>query len=166
MIFGALAGAMVWNLITWWGGIALSSSHALVGARVGADVTRAGLSAIVWSGLSRTLYPIGRLPVAGVMLGVPPVLLANWLIVCSNPAFVDGFVRRLRLLTVALFSLDHVSVDARKVSGVIAVLLNANGSLREFAEPSSIILSCCMDMGHGTMWRGWCIVHTMGSWFI
>jgi phosphate/sulfate permease len=100
------------------------------------------------------------------MLGVLPVLLARWLIVCGNPAFVDRFDRRLRLPTVALFSLDQVSIDTRKLSGVIAVLLCANGSHREFTVPSSIILSCCMDMGHGTMWWGRCIVHTMGSWFI
>jgi len=163
VIFGALAGAISWNLITWWGGIPSSSSHALVGGIVGAGVTKAGFSAIVWSGLSKTLYAIVLSPVTGFILGILLVILVSWLFVRSNPAFADGFFRKLQLVTAALFSLGHGSNDAQKTAGIIAVLLYSNGFYQEFTVPGWVILSCYVVMGLGTMLGGWRIVHTMGS---
>lgn len=163
VIFGALAGAISWNLITWWGGIPSSSSHALVGGIVGAGVTKAGFSAIVWSGLSKTLYAIVLSPVTGFILAILLVILVSWLFVRANPAFADGFFRKLQLLTAALFSLGHGSNDAQKTAGIIAVLLYSNGFYQEFTVPGWVILSCYLVMGLGTMLGGWRIVHTMGS---
>jgi len=163
VIFGALAGAISWNLITWWGGIPSSSSHALVGGIVGAGVTKAGFSAIVWNGLSKTLYAIVLSPVTGFILGILLVILVSWLFVRSNPAFADGFFRKLQLVTAALFSLGHGSNDAQKTAGIIAVLLYSNGFYQEFTVPGWVILSCYLVMGLGTMLGGWRIVHTMGS---
>lgn len=163
VIFGALAGAISWNLITWWGGIPSSSSHALVGGIVGAGVTKAGFSAIVWSGLSKTLYAIVLSPVTGFILGILLVILVSWLFVRSNPSFADGVFRKLQLLTAALFSLGHGSNDAQKTAGIIAVLLYSNGFYQEFTVPGWVILSCYVVMGLGTMLGGWRIVHTMGS---
>lgn len=163
VIFGALAGAIAWNLITWWGGIPSSSSHALVGGIVGAGVTKAGFSAIVWGGLSKTLYAIVLSPFTGFVLGIIFVILVSWLFVRANPAFADGFFRKLQLLTAALFSLGHGSNDAQKTAGIIAVLLYSNGFYEEFTVPGWVILSCYVVMGLGTMLGGWRIVHTMGS---
>jgi inorganic phosphate transporter, PiT family len=163
VIFGALAGAIGWNLITWWGGIPSSSSHALVGGIVGAGVTKSGFSAIVWSGLSKTLYAIVLSPVTGFILGILLVILVSWLFVRANPAFADGFFRKAQLVTAALFSLGHGSNDAQKTAGIIAVLLYSNGFYSEFTVPGWVILSCYIVMGLGTMLGGWRIVHTMGS---
>jgi len=152
VVFGALMGAISWNLITWWGGIPSSSSHALVGGIVGAGVTKAGFSAIVWSGLSKTLYAIVLSPFTGFILGVLMVVLVSWLFVRANPA-----------MTSALYSLGHGSNDAQKTAGIIAVLLYSNGIYSEFTVPGWVILSCYTVMGVGTMLGGWRIVHTMGS---
>jgi inorganic phosphate transporter, PiT family len=163
VVFGALAGAIAWNLITWWGGIPSSSSHALVGGIVGAGVTKAGTSAIVWGGLSKTLYAIVLSPFTGFVLGILMVILVSWLFVRANPAFADGFFRKAQLVSSALYSLGHGSNDAQKTAGIIAVLLYSNGVYSEFTVPGWVILSCYTVMGLGTMLGGWRIVHTMGS---
>jgi inorganic phosphate transporter, PiT family len=163
VVFGALMGAISWNLITWWGGIPSSSSHALVGGIIGAGVTKSGTSAIVWGGLSKTLYAIVLSPFTGFVLGILMVVLVSWLFVRSNPAFTDGLFRKLQLVSSALYSLGHGSNDAQKTAGIIAVLLYSNGFYKEFTVPSWVILSCFTVMGLGTMLGGWRIVHTMGS---
>jgi inorganic phosphate transporter, PiT family len=163
VVFGALMGAISWNLITWWGGIPSSSSHALVGGIVGAGVTKAGFDAIVWSGLSKTLYAIVLSPFTGFVLGVLMVVLVSWLFLRANPAMTDGLFRKLQLVSSALYSLGHGSNDAQKTAGIIAVLLYTNGVYSEFTVPGWVILSCYTVMGLGTMLGGWRIVHTMGS---
>jgi inorganic phosphate transporter, PiT family len=163
VVFGALMGAITWNLITWWGGIPSSSSHALVGGIVGAGVTKAGFGAIVWSGLSKTLYAIVLSPFTGFILGILMVILVSWLFVRANPAYTDGVFRKLQLVSSALYSLGHGSNDAQKTAGIIAVLLYSNGVYSEFTVPGWVILSCYTVMGVGTMLGGWRIVHTMGS---
>ncbi len=163
IVFGALTGAITWNAITWWAGIPSSSSHALIGGIVGAGVAKAGFSAIVWSGLSKTLYAIVLSPFTGFLLGVLLVLLVSWLFVRANPAFADGFFRKLQLVTAALYSLGHGSNDAQKTAGIIAVLLFSHGVYEEFTVPGWVILSCYAVMGLGTLMGGWRIVHTMGS---
>jgi len=163
VIMGALAGAIGWNLITWWGGIPSSSSHALVGGIVGAGVTKAGFGAIVWSGLSKTLYAIVLSPVTGFILGIVLIVLVSWLFLRSNPAFADALFRKLQLVSAALYSLGHGSNDAQKTAGIIAVLLYSNGVYSEFTIPAWVVFSCYAAMGLGTMLGGWRIVHTMGS---
>jgi inorganic phosphate transporter, PiT family len=163
VVFGALMGAITWNLITWWGGIPSSSSHALVGGIVGAGVTKAGFDAIVWSGLSKTLYAIVLSPFTGFILGILMVILVSWLFMRANPAMTDGLFRKLQLVSSALYSLGHGSNDAQKTAGIIAVLLYTNGVYSEFTVPGWVILSCYTVMGLGTMLGGWRIVHTMGS---
>jgi inorganic phosphate transporter, PiT family len=163
VVFGALAGAIAWNLITWWGGIPSSSSHALVGGLVGAGVAKAGFGAIVWGGLSKTIYAIVLSPFTGFILGVLMVVLVSWTFLRANPAFSDGFFRKAQLVSSALYSLGHGSNDAQKTAGIIAVLLYSNGVYSEFTVPSWAILACYSVMGIGTMLGGWRIVHTMGS---
>ena len=163
VVFGALAGAIAWNLITWWGGIPSSSSHALVGGIVGAGVTKAGFGAIVWGGLSKTVVAIVLSPLTGFILGILLVILVSWLFIRANPLFADAVSRRLQLVSSALYSLGHGSNDAQKTAGIIAVLLYANGVYSEFVVPPWVIFSCYTVMGLGTMLGGWRIVHTMGS---
>lgn len=163
VVCGALAGAIAWNLITWWFGIPSSSSHALIGGVVGAGVAKAGFNVIQWSGLSKTLYAIVLSPLTGFILGMLLMLLVSWLFVRSNPAFADGLFRKLQLVSAALYSIGHGSNDAQKTAGVIAVLLFSNGVYSEFTVPPWVILSCYAVMGLGTMTGGWRIVHTVGS---
>lgn len=163
VIFGALMGAIVWNVLTWRLGIPSSSSHALVGGIIGAGVAKAGFGAIVWGGLSKTLIAIVLSPVTGFILGILLVVLVSWLFVRANPAKTDSLFRKLQLVSSALYSIGHGSNDAQKTAGIIAVLLFANGYYEEFTVPTWVVLSCFTVMGVGTMLGGWRIVHTMGS---
>ena len=163
VIFGALMGAIVWNVLTWRLGIPSSSSHALVGGIIGAGVAKAGFGAIVWGGLSKTLIAIVLSPVTGFILGILLVVLVSWLFVRANPARTDSLFRKLQLVSSALYSIGHGSNDAQKTAGIIAVLLFANGYYEEFTVPTWVVLSCFTVMGIGTMLGGWRIVHTMGS---
>jgi inorganic phosphate transporter, PiT family len=163
VVFGALIGAITWNLITWYYGIPSSSSHALIGGIVGAGVAKAGFGAIVWSGLSKTLYAIVLSPFTGFFLGVLLMVLVSWLFVRANPAFADSLFRKLQLISAALYSLGHGSNDAQKTAGIISVLLFSNGIYKEFTVPGWVVLSCYSVMGLGTLLGGWRIVHTMGS---
>jgi inorganic phosphate transporter, PiT family len=163
VVFGALFGAIAWNLITWYFGIPSSSSHALIGGIVGAGVAKAGFDAIVWGGLSKTLYAIVLSPFTGMVLGLLLMVLVSWLFIRSNPAFADGLFRKLQFVSAALYSLGHGSNDAQKTAGIISVLLFSNGVYSEFTVPAWVIFSCYVVMGLGTMLGGWRIVHTMGS---
>jgi inorganic phosphate transporter, PiT family len=163
VVFGALSGAIAWNLITWWGGIPSSSSHALIGGIVGAGVAEAGTGAIVWNGLSKTIYAIVLSPMTGFLLAILFMVLVAWLFMRVNPTFADGLFRKLQLVSAALYSLGHGSNDAQKTAGIIAVLLYSNGVYSEFTVPGWVILSCYTVMGLGTLTGGWRIVHTMGS---
>jgi inorganic phosphate transporter, PiT family len=163
VVFGALTGAISWNLITWYFGIPSSSSHALIGGIIGAGVTKAGFGAIVWGGLSKTLYAIVLSPVTGFVLGILFMILVSWLFLKANPAFADGFFRKAQFVSAALYSLGHGSNDAQKTAGIISVLLFSNGVYSEFTVPGWVILSCYTVMGFGTLMGGWRIVHTMGS---
>lgn len=163
VVFGALAGAIGWNLITWWFGIPSSSSHALVGGILGAGVTKAGFGSIVWDGLSKTLYAIVLSPFTGFVLGILLIIFVSWLFLRANPGFADRLFRKLQLISSALYALGHGSNDAQKTAGIIAVLLYSNGVYSEFTVPAWVIFSCYTVMGLGTMLGGWRIVHTMGS---
>jgi PiT family inorganic phosphate transporter len=164
VIFGALMGAICWNLITWWLGIPSSSSHALIGGLAGAGVTKAGIGAIVWSGLGITGAAIVLSPLLGFVLALLLVLAVSWIFVRSTPLSVNNTFRTLQLLSASLYSLGHGGNDAQKTMGIIAVLLYSQGALGEsFYIPLWVVLSCQTAMGLGTLIGGWRIVHTMGS---
>src|SRR5436190_18720176 len=164
VIFGALMGAISWNIITWWVGIPSSSSHALIGGLVGAGMTKAGSSAIVWNGLGKTAAAIVLSPLSGFILAMLLFLLVSWLFVRYTPFAVDSTFRSLQFLSASLYSLGHGGNDAQKTMGIITVLLYSQGYLGgEFHVPTWVMLSCYAAMGLGTLVGGWRIVHTMGS---
>ena len=164
VIFGALMGAICWNLLTWWLGIPSSSSHALIGGLAGAGMMKAGLTAIVWSGLGVTAAAIVLSPLLGFLLALLLVLIVSWAFVRSTPSAVDNTFRTLQLVSAALYSLGHGGNDAQKTMGIIAVLLFSQGFLGSaFYVPFWVILTCQAAMGLGTLLGGWRIVHTMGS---
>jgi inorganic phosphate transporter, PiT family len=164
VIFGALMGAISWNLITWWAGIPSSSSHALIGGLLGAGITRAGIEAVVWKGVLTTGAAIVVSPLTGFFLALLLVLGISWLFVRATPRAVDSTFRRLQLVSAALYSLGHGGHDAQKTMGIIAVLLFSQGHLgSEFYVPFWVVITCQAAMGLGTLFGGWRIVHTMGS---
>jgi PiT family inorganic phosphate transporter len=164
VIFGALMGAISWNLITWWGGIPSSSSHALIGGLLGAGIAKAGGVAIVWKGVIKTASAIVLSPLTGFVLALLLMLLVSWLFVRANPRSVDGIFRYLQFVSASLYSLGHGGNDAQKTMGIIAVLLFSQGHLgSEFHVPFWVVITCQAAMGLGTLLGGWRIVHTMGS---
>jgi inorganic phosphate transporter, PiT family len=164
VIFGALMGAICWNLITWWLGIPSSSSHALIGGLAGAGVMKAGLGVIVWSGLGITGAAIVLSPLLGFCLALVLVLAVSWIFVRTTPLAVDNTFRALQFVSASLYSLGHGGNDAQKTMGIIAVLLYSQRALGdEFYIPLWVILSCQAAMALGTLFGGWRIVHTMGS---
>lgn len=164
VIFGALMGAISWNVITWWAGIPSSSSHALIGGLVGAGVTKAGGAAVVWTGLSKTAAAIVLSPMTGFFLALMLVLAVSWLFLRVNPHTVDSSFRSLQFVSASLYSLGHGGNDAQKTMGIIAVLLFSQGHLgSEFHVPFWVVITCQAAMGLGTLMGGWRIVHTMGS---
>jgi inorganic phosphate transporter, PiT family len=164
VIFGALVGAIAWNLITWRFGIPSSSSHALVGGIVGAGTAKAGIGAIVWSGLGKTLLAIVLSPALGLLLALLLVLVVSWVFSRSTPFAVDSTFRILQFGSASLYSLGHGGNDAQKTMGIIAVLLYSQGMLEGgFHVPLWVVLACQAAMAFGTLFGGWRIVHTMGS---
>ncbi|MET0599505.1 MAG: inorganic phosphate transporter [Mesorhizobium sp.] len=164
VIFGALTGAIVWNIVTWAYGIPSSSSHALIGGLVGGGVAKAGTGAIVWAGLLKTAAAIVLSPLSGFVLALVLVLIVSWVFVKATPFAVDSTFRTLQFVSAALYSLGHGGNDAQKTMGIIAVLLFSQGHLGdEFYVPFWVVLSCQAALAIGTLFGGWRIVHTMGS---
>ena len=164
VIFGALMGAISWNLITWFFGLPSSSSHALIGGLVGGGVAAAGFPAIEWAGLSKTVFAIFLSPATGFVLALLLILIVSWLVVKRTPFAVDTTFRRLQFVSASLYSLGHGGNDAQKTMGIIAVLLFSQGLTGpEFTVPFWVVLSCQIAMALGTLLGGWRIVHTMGS---
>lgn len=164
IVFGALMGAITWNLATWWGGIPSSSSHALIGGMLGAGIAKAGASAVVWSSVLKTVAAIILSPLVGFFLALILVLAVSWIFVRSTPFVVDKTFRVLQLGSAALYSLGHGGNDAQKTMGIIAGLLYSEGYLgSSFHVPLWVILSCQAAMAIGTYVGGWRIVRTMGS---
>jgi PiT family inorganic phosphate transporter len=163
VVFAALTGAIVWDLITWWVGIPSSSSHALIGGLAGAAVAKAGTGVLDVSGLTKISISIVLSPMLGLVLGFGLMVLVFWLFRRSTPLRVDSWFRRGQLVSAALYSLGHGGNDAQKTMGIIAVLLYANGFLgSEFYVPFWVVLACHAAMGFGTLTGGWRIVRTMG----
>jgi PiT family inorganic phosphate transporter len=163
VIFGALMGAIVWNIVTWTLGIPSSSSHALIGGLVGAGAAKAGFGAIVWSGLGKTAAAIVLSPLLGFLLALLLTLIVSWIFVRSTPYAVDATFRWLQFVSASLYSLGHGGNDAQKTMGIIAVLLYSQGHIGEFHVPFWVVIACQAAMGLGTLFGGWRIVHTMGS---
>jgi PiT family inorganic phosphate transporter len=164
VVFGALMGAISWNLITWALGIPSSSSHALIGGLVGAGTAKVGISAIVWNGLAKTSAAIVLSPFTGFVLAMLLFLIVSWLFRRYTPYAVDRIFRLLQFVSASLYSLGHGGNDAQKTMGIITVLLYSQGYLGgEFHVPFWVMFSCYAAMGLGTLIGGWRIVHTMGS---
>ena len=164
VVFGALVGAMFWNIVTWLKGIPSSSSHALVGGLVGAGVAHAGLTGIQWSGLNKTLIAIVLSPTLGMLLAMLIMLVTSWLGVRATAAGADRTFRFLHLGSSAMYSLGHGLNDAQKTMGIIAVLLYSTGYLKgEFHVPHWVALACYVAIGLGTLSGGWKIIETMGT---
>lgn len=164
VIFSALVGAIVWNVVTWIFGIPSSSSHALVGGLLGAGLAKVGLSAVVWSGVLKTAAAIVLSPLVGFLLALLLVLIVSWICRRATPFGVDRTFRILQFASASLYSLGHGGNDAQKTMGIIALLLYSQGYLGgEFHVPLWVVLSCHGAIALGTLSGGWRIVHTMGS---
>jgi len=167
VIFAGLIGAIVWDLITWYFGLPTSSSHALIGGYAGAAITKAGWSAILFSGWTKTLIFIVLAPLIGMTLGFALMVAILWIFHTTSPGRVDKWFRRLQLLSAAAYSLGHGGNDAQKTMGIIAGALVAGGYLGldngHLPIPLWVILSAHAAIALGTLSGGWRIIHTMGS---
>lgn len=164
VVFGALIGAMFWNIVTWLKGIPSSSSHALVGGIVGAGVAHAGLSGIEWTGLNKTLIAIVLSPTLGMILSMLIMLATSWMGVRATAAGAERTFQSLHLVSSATYSIGHGLNDAQKTMGIIAVLLYSTGHLQgEFHVPHWVAISCYIAIGLGTLTGGWRIIETMGT---
>jgi inorganic phosphate transporter, PiT family len=164
VIFGALAGAIVWQIVTQRLGIPSSSSHALIGGLVGAGLAKAGVNAVVWSGVGKTVAAIFLSPGLGLILALLLMLMVSWIFVRLTPYGVDNIFRRVQFVSASLYALGHGGNDAQKTMGIIAVLLYSQGSLgAKFYIPFWVVIACQVAMAAGTMAGGWRIVKTMGS---
>jgi inorganic phosphate transporter, PiT family len=163
VIFGGLAGAIIWDLITWYYGLPTSSSHALVGGYAGAAVAKAGFGAIVAGGWTKTIIFIFLSPLIGLVAGLGLMVGIHWLFRWTPPSRVDRWFRRLQLLSAAFFSLNHGANDAQKTMGIIAGVLFTAGYIQEFHIPFWVVLIAHTAIGLGTLAGGWRIIHTMGS---
>ncbi|MEI2301170.1 inorganic phosphate transporter [Ensifer sp. MJa1] len=164
VIFAALMGAIVWNIVTWLFGIPSSSSHALIGGLVGAGLASTGFSSIVWTGLLKTVGAIFMSPAIGFFLALLLVLIVSWIFVRQTPFAVDRTFRVMQFVSASLYSLGHGGNDAQKTMGIIAVLLFSQGYLgSEFYVPFWVVITCQAAIALGTLFGGWRIVHTMGS---
>ncbi|MSO99342.1 MAG: inorganic phosphate transporter [Rhodospirillaceae bacterium] len=164
VIFGALTGAITWNLLTWWWAMPSSSSHALIGGLVGAGTAKAGATGIVWTGLGKTVAGIVLSPAVGLGLAMAMMLVVAWMFRRITPFVADKIFRPLQFVAAALYSLGHGANDAQKTMGIIAALLYSQGMLDgSFHVPFWVVLSCQAAMGIGTLLGGWRIVRTMGG---
>jgi PiT family inorganic phosphate transporter len=165
VVFGALVGAITWNVVTWYYGIPSSSSHALIGGIVGAVIAKAGVGSLIATGVGKTVIFIFVSPVLGFLLGSLMMVLVFNVFRRATPSRVDGWFRRLQLVSAGAYSLGHGGNDAQKTIGIIWMLLIASGysSVSDASPPSWVILVCYFAIGAGTMFGGWRIVQTMGQ---
>jgi inorganic phosphate transporter, PiT family len=165
VIFGALIGAIAWNVITWWYGIPSSSSHALIGGIVGATIAKAGFEPLIAAGILKTVAFIFISPMMGFLLGSLLMVAVAWIFRRTSPLKVDQGFRRMQLVSAGLYSLGHGGNDAQKTIGVIWLLLISAGyvGVADKAPPAWVIWSCYLAIGLGTLFGGWRIVKTMGQ---
>jgi inorganic phosphate transporter, PiT family len=162
VILAGLIGAIVWNLFTWYYGIPVSSSHALIGGYGGAAVAKLGFGVIIWSGYEKVVLFIFLAPVIGFVLGLFNMLVTSWVVRNKKPRQVDKVFRRLQLVSAAFYSFGHGSNDAQKTMGIIVSVLVAANYQGEFHVPIWVVIACYTAIGLGTMFGGWRIVKTMG----
>jgi PiT family inorganic phosphate transporter len=171
VVFAALMGAIVWNLLTWWWGLPSSSSHALAGGMIGATLPALGAGGLIGSGILKITLFIVLSPLIGMTLGAALMTLTAWLVRKNTPARVDRWFRRLQLLSAAIFSYSHGTNDAQKVMGIITLILYgtvwadraaAAHMAERFPVPFWVVLACHAAIALGTMFGGWRIVKTMG----
>ena len=163
VVFGALVGAIIWNLVTWYYGLPSSSSHALIGGMMGAVVAKAGTGPLIGSGIGKTALFIVLSPVIGFVLGALIMVLVSWICFRRTPRAVDRWFRRLQLLSSALYSIGHGSNDAQKTMGIIWLLLISAGATTEDHLPSWVVIACYSALAAGTLFGGWRIIKTMGQ---
>jgi inorganic phosphate transporter, PiT family len=165
VVFGALVGAITWNVVTWYYGIPSSSSHALIGGIVGAVIGKGGASALIAAGIMKTVAFIFVSPLLGFALGSLMMVLVSWVFRRTRPSKIDKWFRRLQLVSAGAYSLGHGGNDAQKTIGIIWMLLIATGyvSASDASPPTWTIVCCYMAIGAGTMFGGWRIVKTMGQ---
>src|SRR5256885_1997942 len=165
VVFGALVGAIVWNVLTWWYGIPSSSSHALVGGICGAVLAKAGAGSLIGAGIWKTMLFIFLSPLLGFLFGALLTVLVANVFRRSSPLRVDNLFRRLQLVSAGLYSLGHGGNDAQKTIGIIWMLLIASGyaAAGDKLPPAWVIWVCYVAIGLGTMFGGWRIVKTMGQ---
>jgi len=165
VVFGALLGAIAWNLVTWWYGLPSSSSHALIGGLVGAVLAKAGTGSLILAGIGKTVLFIFLSPLLGFLLGALAMVAVANLFRRTSPLRIDKLFRRLQLVSAGLYSLGHGGNDAQKTIGIIWLLLIATGyaSSSSTLPPMWVIWSCYLAMGLGTLFGGWRIVKTMGQ---
>jgi len=163
VILAGLAGAIIWNLITWYFGLPTSSSHALFGGYAGAAVAKGGFGAIIASGWTKTLIFIVVAPMVGLIVGLTLMSSIFWMFRRTTPMRVDRWFRRLQLTSAAAFSLMHGANDAQKTMGIITGALVAGGYLATFEVPFWVVLAAHAAIGLGTLSGGWRIIKTMGT---
>ncbi|HYO11842.1 MAG TPA: inorganic phosphate transporter [Thermoanaerobaculia bacterium] len=163
VILAGLVGAIFWNLFTWYYGIPVSSSHALIGGYAGAAVAKAGLGSLIPGGWTKTLMFIVLAPLIGTILGFTLMVTVNWIVRRWRPSKVDRRFRGLQLISAGLYSLGHGGNDAQKTMGIITGLLVAGGQLQVFEVPLWVVLISHAAIAFGTMFGGWRIVRTMGT---
>ena len=164
VVFGALVGAIFWNIITWYYGIPSSSSHALIGGLVGAAVVKAGAGSLVSSGLIKVVAFIVISPLLGFVLASLLMVIFSLLARRATPRRVDRWSRRLQLISASLYSLGHGGNDAQKTAGIIWMLLIAYGATgAKEGIPMWVVVACYATIAAGTLFGGWRIVKTMGQ---
>jgi PiT family inorganic phosphate transporter len=165
VVFGALVGAICWNVITWYYGIPSSSSHALIGGIVGAVIAKSGAGSLIAAGIWKTVVFIFVSPLLGFLLGSMMMVSVAWTFRRMRPSRIDKWFRRLQLISAGAYSLGHGGNDAQKTIGIIWMMLIATGyvSASDAAPPTWTIVCCYMAIGAGTMFGGWRIVKTMGQ---
>jgi inorganic phosphate transporter, PiT family len=164
VVFGALVGAMFWNVVTWLKGIPSSSSHALVGGIVGAGVAHAGMEGIIWGGLNKTLIAIILSPTLGMIVSMLIMLASSWAMQGSTARRAESGFKSLHLVSSAAYSISHGLNDAQKTMGIITVLLYSTGYLQgDFHVPHWVAISCYIAISLGTLSGGWKIIQTMGT---
>ena len=164
IVFGALVGAIAWNVITWYFGIPSSSSHALIGGLVGSAVAKSGVGSLIAPGLLKTVAFIVIAPLMGFALGAAFLVIVSWLFVRSTPARINSWFRRVQLVTCSLYSLGHGGNDAQKTIGIIWMLLIAAGMTSASEDvPAWVVAACYIAIALGTAFGGWRIVKTMGQ---
>ncbi|MEQ1509076.1 MAG: inorganic phosphate transporter [Sphingopyxis sp.] len=164
VVFGALIGAMFWNVLTWVKGIPSSSSHALIGGLLGAGIAHAGFGVVESAGTTKTLIAIFLSPTIGFLIAMTLMLITSWLFSGFQPRRADGVFKVLHLFSSAAYSISHGGNDAQKTMGIITVLLYSTGNLgAEFHVPQWVVISCYLAISLGTLSGGWKIIQTMGT---